>query len=62
MLDAEVGVYLGDVLDEEACVELLLTHHVEHADLGDQGLAHRGCQTVLLLSALLEALTGEVRQ
>ena len=36
VLDREVRVDLGDVLDEEPCVELLLAHHVEHANLRHQ--------------------------
>ena len=36
VFDGEVSVNLCDVLDEEPCVQLLLTDHIEHTDLSHQ--------------------------
>lgn len=34
MFNAEISVYLSDILNEKACIQSLLTNQIEHADLG----------------------------
>ena len=34
MFDGEVGVNLGNILDEKSSIEFLFADHVEHANLG----------------------------
>ena len=49
VLDTEVGVDLGDVLDEEPCIKTLFTDEVEHADLGEQRFSHLRGNIILAL-------------